>query len=154
MDRFPKKYSLTEVFSVIEYKTDDLKYLSDPSKVLFRPLDWIKKRKMFDGHMVKLTSSRLRLFSLKGTTCVACGVVGSFFVKERCRGEDNYHLNLYAVKDGLEILMTKDHILPKSLGGKNHIDNYQTMCTICNNAKGNNILWQATTISGECGNEM
>lgn len=154
MIRFPKKYSLEEVFSVIEYKSDDIKYLPDPSKVLFRPLDWVKKRRMFDGHNVKLTSSRLRLFALKGTTCVACGVVGSFFVKERCRDTENYHLNLYAIKNGMEILMTKDHILPKSLGGKNHIDNYQTMCTHCNNQKGNDVSWHPMMISGECGSGM
>ena len=35
--------------------------------------------------------------------------------------------------------MTKDHILPKSKGGKDEIDNYQTMCIRCNKAKGNNL---------------
>ena len=32
--------------------------------------------------------------------------------------------------------MTKDHILPKSRGGKNHISNMQTMCCRCNSKKG------------------
>ena len=31
--------------------------------------------------------------------------------------------------------MTKDHIIPKSKGGKNELSNYQTMCTYCNNEK-------------------
>ena len=32
--------------------------------------------------------------------------------------------------------MTKDHILPKKWGGKDDIDNMQTMCKDCNEAKG------------------
>ena len=41
--------------------------------------------------------------------------------------------NLYA-EDGT--LMTKDHILPRKWGGKDDIDNMQTMCKDCNEAKG------------------
>ena len=51
-----------------------------------------------------------------------------------------YHLNLYAVdNNGDEILMTKDHILPHSKGGADDINNYQTMCKLCNEAKGNKL---------------
>ena len=33
------------------------------------------------------------------------------------------------------ILFTKDHILPRSKGGKNWLQNYQTMCYNCNQEK-------------------
>lgn len=47
-------------------------------------------------------------------------------------------MNLYGYdKDGNEVLMTKDHIVPKSLGGRNCLENYQTMCCVCNCNKGN-----------------
>lgn len=47
---------------------------------------------------------------------------------------------LYAVDDnGDEILMTKDHIIPRSKGGIDDISNYQTMCKLCNEAKGNKL---------------
>ena len=47
---------------------------------------------------------------------------------------------MYAVDDnGDEILMTKDHILPRSKGGIDDISNYQTMCKPCNEAKGNKL---------------
>jgi len=35
--------------------------------------------------------------------------------------------------------MTKDHIIPKSAGGANHMDNLQTMCDQCNNRKGSKL---------------
>jgi 5-methylcytosine-specific restriction endonuclease McrA len=35
--------------------------------------------------------------------------------------------------------MTKDHIFPKSKGGKDVIENMQTMCTICNKNKGSDV---------------
>lgn len=35
--------------------------------------------------------------------------------------------------------MTKDHIVPKSKGGPDKIENYQTMCTECNCIKGSKL---------------
>jgi 5-methylcytosine-specific restriction endonuclease McrA len=48
-------------------------------------------------------------------------------------------LNLYAIKDGLEVLMTSDHIIPRSKGGPTILENLQPMCHICNGRKGNNM---------------
>jgi 5-methylcytosine-specific restriction endonuclease McrA len=95
-----------------------------------------KKRIDLDGDMVSIESNRLAVFK-RNLVCCSCGVVGRFFVKERnCRNK-YYHLNLYALGgDGEEILMTKDHIIPKCRGGKSHIKNYQTMCRPCNVRKG------------------
>jgi 5-methylcytosine-specific restriction endonuclease McrA len=51
-----------------------------------------------------------------------------------------WHLNLYAMReDGVEVLMTQDHILPSSLGGGNQSRNLQTMCHRCNERKGNKV---------------
>ncbi len=95
--------------------------------------------KGFEGDVIDMKSQRYRVFKDKGTACVVCGIKGEYFVKER---HDNHkaitwHFNLYAVtKEGNEILMTKDHIVPRALGGKNALDNYQPMCSVCNQAKG------------------
>ncbi len=142
MLRFPKKYSPEEVLSRIEYKQCDRELMSpeqlDRSK--FRPIDDRKFPRSFDGHRIKMTSSRLRTFSLRGLKCAHCNLVGSVFYKEKNYEAQNYHLNLYAIDSfGREVLMTKDHILPKFWGGINHISNYQTMCTRCNAAKGHKI---------------
>lgn len=88
---------------------------------------------------VSLGSQRLQLFS-KNHTCVACGITGSVFRLEAHSSDVNRpHLNLYAEKDGKWILMTKDHIVPKSKGGPDHPDNLQTMCHVCNETKGDTL---------------
>jgi 5-methylcytosine-specific restriction endonuclease McrA len=100
-----------------------------------------RKYKEINGVMVKMTSQRYAVFQ-KSLACAKCGIVGSFFAIERPIFPENvkYHLNLYAIdKDGNEVLMTKDHILPRSKGGHNNLSNYQTMCYPCNFEKGNTI---------------
>jgi len=87
-------------------------------------------------------SDRYKTFFTKGYSCCQCGIKGIYFALETTLGSKilKYHLNLYAInKKGEDILMTKDHIIPKSKGGINHLDNYQTMCCNCNAKKGNNI---------------
>jgi hypothetical protein len=97
-----------------------------------------KKNKIeFNGHLVNMASDRYKLFATKGVACVECGIEGSMFALEKYENAIGYHFNLYAVDDvGNEILMTKDHIIPKSLGGPNNLSNYQTMCIHCNSNKG------------------
>lgn len=92
-------------------------------------------------HMVKLNSLRLQCFK-KSLTCVRCGIVGSIMVLDKFRASSRIpsaHFNLYAEKDGKWIMMTKDHIVPRSKGGSNHIDNLQTMCEYCNCKKGDTL---------------
>lgn len=91
----------------------------------------------FDGDLIKMNSHRYEVFDVKGLKCVCCGIEGSYFVKEKSIGSIGYHFNLYALdSNGSERLMTKDHIVAKKLGGKDHISNYQPMCTKCNKEKG------------------
>lgn len=106
----------------------------------------------FDGDLIKMDSHRYALFA-RAHTCVRCGLKGSFYAKERSarfvkstgefRSTTNlWHFNLYALLDGAEpkaVLMTKDHILPKSRGGRDEQSNYQPMCSPCNTDKGHRI---------------
>lgn len=93
-----------------------------------------------EGDLINMSSWRYQTFCTSGLVCVRCGIEGKFFAKEKSLETDaRYHLNLYAEQDGKEILMTKDHILPKSRGGKDTLSNFQTMCTICNFNKGNTL---------------
>lgn len=94
-----------------------------------------------DIFRVKMYSDRYKMF-LENLSCVRCGMIGSIFYLERMTdgNSDRAHFNLYAIHPitGEDVLMTKDHIIPKSKGGKDKYGNYQTMCSVCNNSKGNN----------------
>lgn len=93
-----------------------------------------------DGDIIKGNSQRYQLFFTKGTKCVCCGIEGKYFAKEKRIKDKSYHLNLYGIDDnGQEVLITKDHIIPKSKGGKDELENYQTMCIRCNERKGNKL---------------
>jgi len=56
------------------------------------------------------------------------------------------HLNLFhrAPNGGLT-MMTRDHIIAKSCGGSESIDNMQTMCCNCNSSKGS-LTWEEFVI--------
>lgn len=98
-------------------------------------------RVQLDGDSVRVTGVRLKSFAVHGTVCVVCGLEGAFFAKEKGSVSDTrFHLNLYALdKDGREVLMTRDHVMPKSKGGSESINNMQTMCARCNGKKGDKL---------------
>jgi hypothetical protein len=55
-------------------------------------------------------------------------------------GWEKPHFNLYHMgKKGGLVLMTKDHIIPKSKKGPDKIENLQTLCCLCNLEKGNTV---------------
>jgi 5-methylcytosine-specific restriction endonuclease McrA len=93
-----------------------------------------------DRHKVNLRSWRYQVFR-RSLVCVDCGVEGTIFCLDKKRRDAfKAHFNLYGIKpNGRVVMLTKDHILPVSLGGKDALDNFQTMCESCNCAKGNEI---------------
>ena len=99
--------------------------------------------KIFRDKIVDMNSLRYHTFK-KSLICASCGLEGTIFWLEKNLAEKNsdpnrYHFNLYGIRDEFEVLFTKDHINPRSKGGKNHISNLQTMCTDYNLKKGNTI---------------
>ena len=97
--------------------------------------EYVVNKKIYS---VKMASHRYQIFA-KSTVCACCGLVGSKMILDISHYDFNRnarpHFNLYAVWDNCFVLMTKDHIVPRSKGGKNDISNYQTMCCLCNSAK-------------------
>lgn len=95
--------------------------------------------KEYLGKLVNMESHRYYCFLHSGIACVSCGLKASFFGLETHKKQktENFHFNLYGINEaGEEILFTKDHIIAKKNGGKNHPVNYQTMCEECNRNKG------------------
>ena len=113
-------YSLDEIFPLIE--------------------DNPQKKILLGEDPIKVGTLRLFMFKVKGVRCVTCGLEGVFFSKEQHHNVKYYdlHLNLYAINSfGHDVLMTNDHIVPKSKEGKTEIDNLQPMCYHCNQRKSN-----------------
>jgi 5-methylcytosine-specific restriction endonuclease McrA len=91
-----------------------------------------------ESHMVPMGSHRYQLYAEKGTKCVNCPTTGTYFALERGATDykGKFHFNLYGRdKNGREVMITKDHIIPRSKGGKNKLENYQPMCAVCNRRK-------------------
>lgn len=146
---FEKSFKLGEVkmllkdfnpTKLIRKETYSIEEVRDKVKDVLFEKDKRLAKVDFDGDLIKGNSQRYQTFFTKGCKCVVCGIEGKYFAKERHLQDKSYHLNLYAVDDNDdEILMTKDHIIPRSKGGIDDISNYQTMCRLCNEAKGNKL---------------
>lgn len=78
---------------------------------------------------------KLKTFQLSGTNCKGCGLQGQYLALEKIGSL--WNLNLYGKKEGLEILFTRDHIIPLSKGGSDTFENSQTLCSPCNSFKAN-----------------
>ena len=99
-----------------------------------------KKLKLYEtvlegGEILRPNSANMRLFKLRGVKCVSCGIEGKYFRGVVQQTDNRYYLCLFALRDKKEVLMTKDHVLPKSRGGSNDLGNLQVMCVDCNNKK-------------------
>lgn len=125
--RRSKTYTLNEVLPFVSHVSDKMKDVQ-----------------IYDNKNVRMNSLRLRLFAKKGTKCVTCGINGTYFALEQhedtmIKNPTSWHFNLYGINsNGEEILITKDHILAKSKGGLDRLENFQTMCYPCNQQKSNN----------------
>jgi len=101
----------------------------------------------FNGKEYVVSLKKAKWFSFqRSTQCVACDVDGTrVFLQVYGRLINSVlnmrhrraRLQLYGEENGQLILMTPDHITPRSQGGSGEVDNLQTMCAICNALKSN-----------------
>ena len=113
------KLPVEEVLEIVHFH-------SKPSKPKDVTIGYIK---------VRVVNPRLKTFLYKGTRCAICGLEGKYFSLEK--NTDYWALNLYGIDtSGHEIPLTRDHILARCLGGKDNLENTQTLCYRCNQQKG------------------
>lgn len=99
-------------------------------------------------YRVKMSGQRMALLG-REQECACCGHSGVIFRLESS-GYYQPHFNLYGVHESGLILMTMDHIQPRSNGGKTSSDNLQLLCKICNESKKNKLL-TITELRGKLG---
>lgn len=92
-----------------------------------------------DGYTYHVNQSSLRYRTFaKSCVCHCCGIVGSRMMLDTPNEDSgSAHYNLYAEWDDNLVLMTKDHIVPRSKGGPDAIGNMRTLCETCNGHRGN-----------------
>ena len=94
-----------------------------------------RQRIEIQGYKVQAKDDRYLNFIINGFRCNKCGIKGKY-VNLECNSRIGNHLNVYGIDgSGKEVLLTKDHIYPKSKGGLDDIKNYQVLCERCNNNK-------------------
>jgi len=97
-----------------------------------------KVKETVAGQLVKVTGVRLNTFATKGCTCSSCGLNATHFAIETPafnKGDPTWHLNLWGIKDGEEVLFTHDHTVARADGGSDNLSNTTTMCSPCNSIK-------------------
>mgnify|MGYP001610860199 CR=1 FL=1 len=96
-----------------------------------------EKDRVYAGYRVSMESLRYHVF-VKSLACEKCGLTGNVMRLEyndtdKNRTPDRAHFNLYCVREGQEdVMLTKDHILPKSKDGKDTLRNLRNYCAPCN----------------------
>lgn len=111
--------------------------LADGAEVLIAE----KKDRLVGGRKCLLPSGHLLFTKLLSTgqpmRCWKCGLEATSFILER--GQNDHvrppTLNLYAWREHVPVLMTRDHIIPKAWGGVDAVENLRIACGPCNHKR-------------------
>lgn len=103
-----------------------------------------KQNRLLRGKRVNRPSGWALFQHLKGQPirCHFCGCQADRWVATKGRTDRQGHpdLNLYATNSvGHVVLMTRDHIIPKSLGGRDCVENLRPACGPCNEHRSNDV---------------
>ena len=98
----------------VEAQNEDTQSQNQQNKLAMNEEDIIRAKEFAEQRIKVMPAIRWQVFQRDKWKCVACG---------RTAAND--------------VILHVDHIVPRSKGGKNDLDNYQTLCHICNIGKGN-----------------
>lgn len=103
-----------------------------------------KYSRLIAGKEVSLCSGIALFKSLRNQpiVCWKCNAIADRWVcgKGKTDLQSKPVLNLFGrTPTGLLVMMTRDHIIPKSLGGVDHNENLRPGCEVCNSDRGNEL---------------
>ncbi len=123
-----RSYKVIAVFDL----EDVLPYIANGPEDRDKFVDYVVDDETFE---VRMGSDRMRLLK-RCPWCICCGLKGIQFQLELPPRTIRPHFNLYGMNTrGSLVMLTKDHIIPRSAGGNNHPGNLQTLCCECNELK-------------------
>ena len=110
----------------------------------FEVLDKPKENRLVRGRRVSSCSGWKLFSSLRNgpIRCWACGAQADRWIAEKGQHDKigSPVLNLYGINSENKLVMiNRDHIIPKSLGGVDDIANLRPACDLCNGARGNEV---------------
>jgi len=97
-----------------EAQNEDTQSQNQQNKLAMNEEDIIKAKESAEQRIKVMSAMRWQVFQRDKWKCVSCG-----------RSAAN------------DVILHVDHIVPRSKGGKHDLDNYQTLCHICNIGKSN-----------------
>lgn len=102
-----------------------------------------KEDRLWRGRRVSACSGWPLFSTMRGTQikCWQCGCVADRWIADQGRNNKMGYpvVNLYSLRDNKITLMTRDHIIPKSLGGCDANENLRPACEVCNGERGNDL---------------
>ena len=111
----------------------------------FKILSKDKESRLVHGKKVSSPSGLSLYQALRSSNqplkCWECGIEASCFIANKGQNDivSKPVLDLFAEANGKYVLMTRDHIIPRSLGGINDVKNLRVGCQPCNSARGNSM---------------
>lgn len=104
----------------------------------------IRTDRLLKGRQVCKPSGWLLFKAMQGQkiSCHFCGCTADQWVSAKGKNDKQGHpvLDLFATAtDGKIVLMTRDHIIPKSLGGTDDVENLRPACGPCNETRANDV---------------
>lgn len=118
-------------------------YFELPIEEGFEVLKKSKEDRLVRGRKVSACSG-WKFFLAHGTPlrCWKCNAEADRWIVEK--GQNDLQnkspvLNPYALFEGRLVMINRDHIIPRSLGGTNDNANLRVACEVCNGQRGNTL---------------
>ena len=118
-----------------QYKTVEIL----PYNQFFEYLNEDQTEFRYKDYCINVDKPRMQTHIQKDNMCLHCGLSTTHFAIQLGDKQTTPHINAWYLSNDKKVLMTSDHIIPKSKGGLDDISNRQVLCKHCNIKKGDRL---------------